>query len=76
VRGCASGGQTSVSAAQLAPTYAPELEVVETFTHVPVTDIVEAIAGIDGNFLAVMGGYLLRGIIAAYPQTDNPSVTC
>lgn len=70
--GYASGGQASLSAAELAATYAPELHVVGTFADAPVTDIPETIAGIDGNFFAVLGGYLLRGIIAAYPETEQP----
>jgi triacylglycerol lipase len=70
--GYASGGQASLAAAELASMYAPELNVVGTFADAPVTDIPEAIPGIDGNFFAVLGGYLLRGIIAAYPQTEQP----
>ena len=31
-----------------------------------------AIPDIDGNFLAVLAGYLIRGIIAAYSQTEEP----
>jgi triacylglycerol lipase len=70
--GYASGGQASLSAAELASTYGPELNIVGTFADAPVTDVVEAIPDIDGNFLAVLAGYLLRGIIAAYPQTEEP----
>ncbi|BBY58673.1 lipase family protein [Mycolicibacterium sarraceniae] len=69
--GYASGGQASLSAAEQAATYAPELRVVGTFADAPVTDVAEAIPGIDGNFFAVLAGYLLRGIIAAYPQTEQ-----
>jgi Secretory lipase len=70
--GYASGGQASLSAAELASAYAPELNIVGTFADAPVTDIVQAIPSIDGNFLAVLAGYLLRGIIASYPQTEEP----
>lgn len=70
--GYASGGQASLSAAELASSYAPELNIVGTFADAPVTDVAEAIPDIDGNFLAVLGGYLLRGIIASYPQTEEP----
>ena len=38
----------------------------------PVTDVAAAIPDIDGNFLAVLAGYLIRGIIATYPQTEEP----
>jgi Secretory lipase len=70
--GYASGGQASLSAAEQAATYGPELNLVGTFADAPVTDIVEAIPDIDGNFFAVLGGYLIRGIFAAYPQTEEP----
>jgi Secretory lipase len=70
--GYASGGQASLSAAELASTYAPELDIVGTFADAPVTDVAAAIPDIDGNFLAVLAGYLIRGIIAAYPQTEEP----
>lgn len=69
--GYASGGQASLSAAEQAATYAPELKIAGTLADAPVTDIAETISGIDGNFFAVLAGYLLRGIIAAYPQTEQ-----
>ena len=70
--GYASGGQASLSAAELASTYGPELNIIGTFADAPVTDVAEAIPDIDGNFLAVLAAYLVRGIIAAYPQTEQP----
>ncbi|WP_309226818.1 MULTISPECIES: lipase family protein [unclassified Mycolicibacterium] len=70
--GFASGGTASLSAAEQALTYAPELNIVGTFADAPVTDIAEGLPGIDGNFFAVLAGYLLRGIIASYPETEQP----
>lgn len=69
--GWASGGQASLSAAELAPTYAPELNIVGTYANAPLTNVVEAIPSVDGNFLAVLAGYLLRGIQASYPETEQ-----
>ncbi|CAJ1500245.1 lipase family protein [[Mycobacterium] kokjensenii] len=69
--GWASGGQASLSAAELAPSYAPELNIVGTYANAPLTHVVEAIPGVDGNFLAVLAGYLLRGIQASYPETEQ-----
>lgn len=69
--GWASGGQASLSAAELASTYAPELNVVGTYANAPLTNVVEAIPSVDGNFLAVLAGYLLRGIQASYPETEQ-----
>lgn len=70
--GWASGGSAALAAAELAPTYGPELRVVGTYAGGPITDIAAAIPGIDGNFLAVALGYVLRGIMASYPETEQP----
>ncbi len=70
--GWASGGSAALAAAELAPTYGPELRVVGTYSGGPITDIAAAIPGIDGNFLAVALGYVLRGIMASYPETEQP----
>lgn len=68
--GWASGGQASLSAAELAPTYSPELNIVGSAADAPLTDLAEALPGIDGNFLVVLTGYLLRGVIASVPETE------
>ena len=70
--GWASGGSAALSAAELAATYGPEIDVVGTYAGGPITDIAAAIPGIDGNFLAVALGYVLRGIMASYPETEQP----
>lgn len=70
--GWATGGQASLSAAELAATYAPELKVVGSYANAPITNIPEVIPAVDGNFLAVLAGYLLRGIQASYPETEQP----
>ncbi|OBJ83318.1 triacylglycerol lipase [Mycobacterium sp. 1245852.3] len=70
--GWASGGQASLAAAELVSSYAPELNVAGTYANAPLTNVAEAIPGVDGNFLAVLTGYLLRGIQAAYPPTEQP----
>lgn len=66
------GAQASLSAAELAGTYAPELNIVGTYAAEPPTDLAEAIPNIDGNFLAVAAGYVLRGVVAAYPELEQP----
>jgi triacylglycerol lipase len=69
--GWMSGGQASLSAAELAGTYAPELNVVGTYASGAPTDQAQMLAPIDGNFLAGATGWLLRGIIASYPETEH-----
>jgi Secretory lipase len=70
--GWASGGQASMSAAELASTYGSELNVVGTYAAGAPTDLADEVSSIDGNFLAVMAGYLLRGVIASYPDLNQP----
>lgn len=70
--GYASGGQASLSAAEQAASYAPELHIVGTYAYSPVTDLAAEIPGVDGNFLVGTVGYLLRGIFAAYPEVEQP----
>lgn len=69
--GWSSGGQASASAAELASTYAPEMNVVGAWAGAPPVDIPQLLPFIDGNLLAGATGYLLNGIVAAYPQTRD-----
>jgi hypothetical protein len=68
--GWLSGGVSSLSAAELAGSYAPELDVVGSYANGAPTDVLYALSSIDGNFLAGAIGYLLRGLIASYPETE------
>ena len=67
-----SGGQASGSAVEMAPSYAPELHVVGAWAGAPLADLAPMLPFIDGNLLAGATGWLLNGIIAAYPQTRDP----
>lgn len=69
--GWLSGGQASLSAAELVGTYAPDLNVVGTYASGAPTDLAQVLGPIDGNFLAGATGWLLRGIIASYPETEQ-----
>jgi triacylglycerol lipase len=65
--GWSSGGRASASAAELAPSYAPDLHVVGA----PLADIPPMLPFVDGNLLAGALGYVLNGIVAAYPETQD-----
>lgn len=67
-----SGGYSALSAAEQVETYAPELNIVGTYAASAPTEPPEMLAPIDGNFLAGTAGYVLRGMIAAYPQLEQP----
>ena len=70
--GWLSGGQAALSAAELAGTYGPDLNVVGTYANAAPTDLAEVLAPLDGNYLAGAIGWLLRGIQSAYPAMEQP----
>jgi Secretory lipase len=69
--GTSSGGQASASAAELAPSYAPELHVVGAWMGAPPADLSLLLPFLDGNALAGGVGYVLLGLEAAYPQIHD-----
>lgn len=69
--GWSSGGQASASAVELAPTYAKDLNVVGAWSGAPPTDLAALMPYVDGNLLAGALGYLLNGLMAAYPETRD-----
>ena len=56
------------SAAELAPSYAPELGVVGTYASAPPADLTELLPYADGSVAVGIVGYFLNGLIAAYPE--------
>ena len=70
--GMLAGGHAALSAAELAATYGPELHVVGTYAAAAPTDLATMLAPVDGNVLAGATGYVLRGIVAAYPDFEQP----
>ncbi|CAN5240117.1 lipase family protein [soil metagenome] len=69
--GWSSGGQASASAAELAPSYAPDLKVVGAWAGAPLADIPPLLPFVDGNLLVGALAYVLDGIVAAYPETAD-----
>lgn len=66
--GWSSGGQASGSAAELAPSYAPDLHLVGAWIGAPPADLTLLPPFLDGSLFLVALGYALNGIAAAYPQ--------
>lgn len=66
--GWSSGGQASGSAAELAPSYAPDLHLVGAWIGAPPADLTLLPPFLDGSIFLVALGYALNGIAAAYPQ--------
>jgi secretory lipase len=70
--GWLAGGHAALSAAELTSSYGPELNVVGTYAAATPTDLAEILPGVDGNFLVGATGYVLRGVMASYPETERP----
>lgn len=68
----AGGGHAALAAAELAGSYAPELNVVGTYANGATTDLPSMLPPLDGNQLAGSLGWVLRGIQEAYPDMTQP----
>lgn len=66
--GYSQGGGAAAAAAELAPTYAPDLDVVGTYAGAPPADLKELFPYADGSALVGVVGYALNSVIAAYPE--------
>lgn len=70
--GWLAGGHPALAAAELAATYAPELNIVGTYANAAPVDLAATLPSIDGNFLAGAMGWVLKGVQEAYPETEQP----
>ncbi|WP_246398350.1 lipase family protein [Mycobacterium vicinigordonae] len=70
--GYSQGGEASASAAELAPSYAPDLDVVGAWAGAPPADLSQIMPFADGSMLVGSLGYLLNGVAAAYPEVAGP----
>jgi hypothetical protein len=70
IAGYSQGGGASAAAAELAPTYAPELDIQGAYVGAPVADLGVLATNLDGGFYAAFLLYALIGIDAAYPEVD------
>jgi len=71
--GFSQGGAASASAVELAPSYAPELDIVGAWAGAPPAnpgDFAQTMPFVDGNALIGATGYTLNGLIAAYPEAE------
>lgn len=68
--GYSQGGGASASAAELAPSYAPELDIVGAWAGAPPADPSTVMPSADGSILAGAIGYVLNSMMTAYPETE------
>lgn len=69
--GYSQGGGAAASAAELAPSYAPDLNVVGTYAGAPPADLKELFPYADGSALVGVVGYALNSVITTYPEFEN-----
>lgn len=68
--GYGPGGQAAGAAVEMAPTYAPELDVVGAWVGAPNADYAMYADYADGAMLVGTMGYALNAFIAAFPEAE------
>ena len=68
--GYSQGGGAAASAAELASSYAPDLNIVGSYAGAPPADLAELMPYADGSALVGVVGYALNGIIQSYPEAE------
>lgn len=70
--GYSQGGGAVAAAAELAPTYAPELDLAGAYAGAPPADLEQTLEQIDGTALTGAIGYTVNGLVEAYPHLAEP----
>ncbi len=65
--GYSQGGGATASAAELQPTYAPDLPLAGVYAGAPPADLVKVLPGIDGSALAAAAGWTVNGLVQSVP---------
>nr|WP_246212491.1 lipase family protein [Streptomyces abyssomicinicus] len=65
--GYSQGGGATAAAAELAASYAPDVQLAGTYSGAPPADLTETIKGIDGSALTGALGWSLNGFLQADP---------
>lgn len=69
--GHSQGGGASAAAAELAPEYAPELDIRAAYASAPPADLLAVLDHIDGSTLTGAIGYAINGMVARYPSLKD-----
>ncbi|GAB3008982.1 lipase family protein [Saccharothrix stipae] len=72
--GYSQGGGASAAAAELHPTYAPELALKGSYAGAVPADLGVVARHLDGHYAAGFLGYSLLSLDAAYPELDIPGL--
>ena len=65
--GYSQGGGATGAAAELAPTYAPELKIAGAYVGAPTADLLAILKKVDGTSLTGVIGYAINGLIEYSP---------
>nr|WP_227590372.1 lipase family protein [Corynebacterium glyciniphilum] len=66
--GYSQGGGSAASAAEMASSYAPELNVKGTFAGAPPADLLEVVDAVDRHAITGVLGYALNGAMERHPE--------
>lgn len=66
--GYSQGGGAAAAAAELASTYAPDVNIQATYAGAPPANLVETMLGVDGSSILAVLGYALYGWSERYPD--------
>ncbi|MFD3561521.1 alpha/beta fold hydrolase [Streptomyces sp. NPDC058686] len=73
--GYSQGGGATASAAELAPTYAPELKIKGAVVGAPPADMSKVADSMDGSAYGAFFNYALSGLATSYGIDVNPYLT-
>ncbi|WP_037577863.1 lipase family protein [Phaeacidiphilus oryzae] len=66
--GYSQGGGASAAAAELQPSYAPDVQLAGVYSGAPPADLAAVVKGIDGSALAGALGWSINGFAQSYPR--------
>ncbi|WP_245713616.1 lipase family protein [Nocardia vaccinii] len=66
--GYSQGGGATAAAAELQPSYAPELNLKGTWAGAPPADLAKVLGQVDGTLISGVIGFAINGFVARYPQ--------
>lgn len=69
--GYSQGGGAVAAAAELAPTYAPELNIKGAWAGAPPADLVKVLDKVDGVLIGGVIGFAINGFVARHPELEN-----
>lgn len=69
--GYSQGGGAAAAAAELQPSYAPELNLAGTWAGAPPADLRTVLGQIDGNLIGGVVGFNINGLLARYPDLNT-----